>query len=275
MAFDHQGKPIIGFDDSSALPIIGHTSTGDNIYGTLHSETTSQPGTGVFLQEASVNLDSVPLEPPLLKEKPLNFLAPVHDCPVESYCKMPGPAPATAPDIAELNNLLAGLLHSSQAIVDQSVTTTNHLNEMYFQDVLLLWSPGQAESAWKVSVANTSISQTGSRFTMWLELYGKRAVSWDEWKTLLKTHLLTRGWEQKLRHKFMLLCCLDTTPTAFDSFFHLLVSHQAILCNFEDPLSDVDVCHCMLDGVDGLVTHCTKAVLRMEGQTVLTVKPAD
>ncbi|KAE8542212.1 hypothetical protein D1P53_001697 [Cryptococcus gattii VGV] len=74
------GKPIIGFNDSNALPIIGHTSTGDNIYGTLHSETASQPGTGVFLQEASVDLDSVPLEPPLLEEKPLNFLAPVHDC---------------------------------------------------------------------------------------------------------------------------------------------------------------------------------------------------
>ncbi|UOH83364.1 hypothetical protein LQV05_006092 [Cryptococcus neoformans] len=147
--------------------------------------------------------------------------------------------------------------------------------DTYFQDVLLLWSPGDAESAWKVSVANSSISQAGSRFTTWLELYGKRAGSWDEWKTLLKTHLLTRGWEQKLRHKFMLLRCLDTTPTAFDTFFHLLISHQTLLRDFEDPLGDVDVCRRMLDGVDGLVTHCTKAVLKMKGQTVLTVTPAN
>ncbi|OXG49122.1 hypothetical protein C354_05968, partial [Cryptococcus neoformans MW-RSA1955] len=209
---------------------------------------------------------------------------------------MPAPTSAAVPDIAELKSLMAGLLRSSQAIVDQSVTTTNRLNDVsqslpsrnsrpdcilpprlssstsadafalqrhilaldtYFQDVLLLWSPGDAESAWKVSVANSSISQSGSRFTTWLELYGKRAVSWDEWKTLLKTHLLTRGWEQKLRHKFMLLRCLDTTPTAFDTFFHLLISHQTILRDFEDPLGDVD------------------AALKAHGLTVLTVKPAN
>ncbi|OXG11130.1 hypothetical protein C367_06669 [Cryptococcus neoformans Ze90-1] len=110
---------------------------------------------------------------------------------------------------------------------------------------------------------------------MWLELYGKRTVSWDEWKALLKTHLLTRGWEQKLRQKFMLLHCLDTTPTAFDTFFHLLISHQTLLHDFEDPLGNVDVCQCMLDGVDGLVTHRTKAALKATGQTVLTVKLAN
>ncbi|OXG92623.1 hypothetical protein C346_01237, partial [Cryptococcus neoformans D17-1] len=32
MAFDHQGQPIIGYDDTSALPIIGHTPTGEIIY---------------------------------------------------------------------------------------------------------------------------------------------------------------------------------------------------------------------------------------------------
>ncbi|KIY31598.1 hypothetical protein I305_05839 [Cryptococcus gattii E566] len=117
--------------------------------------------------------------------------------------------------------------------------------------------------------------RTGGQFTTWLELYGKRAVSWEEWKALLKTHILTRGWEQKLRHKFMLLRCLDTMLTAFDSFFHLLISYQAILHDFEDPLGDVDVCCCMLDGVDGLVTHRTKAALKANSQTVLTVNPAD
>ncbi|KAE8543456.1 hypothetical protein D1P53_000170 [Cryptococcus gattii VGV] len=151
MVFDHQGKPIIGFDDSSALPIIGHTSTGDNIYGTLHFETASQPGTGVFLQEASANLDSVPLEPPLLEEKPLDFLAPVHDHPGESYCKTPGPAPTAAPDVAELNSLLAGLLCSSQAIVNQSVTTTNCLNE----GVLLTGPQNYAE--WELSIKTSLI----------------------------------------------------------------------------------------------------------------------
>ncbi|UOH84922.1 hypothetical protein LQV05_001737 [Cryptococcus neoformans] len=227
MAFDNKGQPIIGYDDTSALPIIGHTPTGEVIYGALQSETSSQPG----------------IASP-------HYLAPMHDRPGESYRKTPGPTPAAVPDIAELKSLMAGLLRSSQAIVDQSVTTTNRLNDVsqslpsqhsrpdrilpprlssstsadafalqchilaldtYFQDVLLLWSPGDAESAWKVSVANSSISQAGSQFTTWLELYGKRTVSWDEWKTLLKTHLLTRGWEQKLRHKFMLLRCLDTT----------------------------------------------------------------
>ncbi|KIR76654.1 hypothetical protein I306_06363 [Cryptococcus gattii EJB2] len=73
----------------------------------------------------------------------------------------------------------------------------------------------------------------------------------------------------------MLLRCLDTTPTAFDSFFHLLISYQAILRDFEDPLGDVDVCRRMLDGVDGLVTHRTKAALKANSQTVLTVNPAD
>ncbi|KIR78937.1 hypothetical protein I306_04039 [Cryptococcus gattii EJB2] len=73
----------------------------------------------------------------------------------------------------------------------------------------------------------------------------------------------------------MLLCCLDTTPTAFDSFFHLLISYQTILRDFEDPLGDVDVSRRMLDGVDGLVTHQTKAALKVNSQTVLTVKPAD
>ncbi|OWZ30825.1 hypothetical protein C356_05927 [Cryptococcus neoformans c45] len=73
----------------------------------------------------------------------------------------------------------------------------------------------------------------------------------------------------------MLLRCLDTTPTAFDTFFHLLISHQTLLCDFEDPLGDVDVCRRMLDGVDGLVTHRTKAVLKTKGQTVLTVTPAN
>ncbi|OWZ60956.1 hypothetical protein AYX14_07035 [Cryptococcus neoformans] len=314
MAFDHQGQPIIGYDDTSALPIIGHTPTGEIIYGTLQSETSSQPGTGNFSQALSIDLDGIPLGPTLLDEKPLNSLTPMHDCPGESYRKTPALTSATVPDIAELKSLMAGLLRSSQAIVDQSVTTTNHLNDVsqslpsrnshpdrilpprlssstsadaftlqrhilaldtYFQDVLLLWSPGDAKSAWKVSVANLSISQSGSRFTTWLELYGKHAVSWDEWKTLLKTHLLTRGWEQKLRHKFMLLRCLDTMPTAFDTFFHLLISHQTLLHDFEDPLGDVDVCCCMLDGVDGLVTHHTKAALKATGQTVLTVKPAD
>lgn len=97
----------------------------------------------------------------------------------------------------------------------------------------------------------------------------------DLLKCFLKTHLLTRGWEQKLRHKFMLLCCLDTTLTAFDTFFHLLISHQTLLCNFEDPLGDIDVyCH-VLDGVDGLVTHHTKAALKAHGLMVLTVKPAN
>ncbi|OXG59333.1 hypothetical protein C351_05323, partial [Cryptococcus neoformans c8] len=91
---------------------------------------------------------------------------------------------------------------------------------------------------------------------------------------LLKTHLLTRGLEQKLHHKFMLLRCLDTTLTAFDTFFHLLISHQTLLCD-EDPLGDVDVCRCMLDGVNGLVTHRTKAALKATGQTVLMVKPAN
>ncbi|UOH85548.1 hypothetical protein LQV05_002376 [Cryptococcus neoformans] len=267
-----------------------------------------------FAYTPSIDLDGIPLGPTLLDEKPLDSLAPVHDRPGESYRKTPGPTPAAVPDIAELKSLMAGLLRSSQAIVDQSVTTTNRLNDVsqslpsrnsrpdrilpprlssstsadafalqhhilaldtYFQDVLLLWSPGDAESAWKVSVANSSISQAGSRFTTWLELYGKRAGSWDEWKTLLKTHLLTRGWEQKLRHKFMLLRCLDTTPTAFDTFFHLLISHQTLLRDFEDPLGDVDVCRRMLDGVDGLVTHRTKAVLKTKGQTVLTVTPAN
>ncbi|OXH06843.1 hypothetical protein J010_04400, partial [Cryptococcus neoformans] len=314
MAFDHQGQPIIGYDDTSALPIIGHTPTGEIIYGTLQSETPSQPRTSDFSQAPSIDLDGIPLGPTLLDEKPLDSLAPVHDHPGESYRKTPAPTSAAVPDIDELKSLMAGLLRSSQAIIDQSVTTTNRLNDVsqslpsrnsrpdrilpprlssstsadafalqrhilaldtYFQDVLLLWSPGDAESAWKVSVANSSISQSGSHFTTWLELYGKRAVSWDEWKTLLKTHLLTRGWEQKLRHKFMLLCCLDTTPTAFDTFFHLLISHQTILRDFEDPLGDVDVCQRMLDGVDGLVTHRTKAALKAHGLTVLTVKPAN
>ncbi|OXM79082.1 hypothetical protein C364_03560 [Cryptococcus neoformans Bt63] len=314
MAFDNQGQPIIGYDDTSALPIIGHTPTGGIIYGALQSETSSQPGTGDFSQAPSIDLDGIPLGPTLLDEKPLDSLAPVHDCPGESYRKTPAPTSAAVPDIAELKSLMAGLLRLSQAIIDQSVTTTNRLNDVsqslpsrnscpdrilppwlssstsadafalqhhilaldtYFQDVLLLWSPGDAESAWKVLVTNLSISQSGSCFTTWLELYGKRAVSWDEWKTLLKTHLLTRGWEQKLRHKFMLLHCLDTTPTAFDTFFHLLISHQTLLRDFEDPLGDVDVCRCMLDGVDGLVTHRTKAALKATGQTVLTVKPAD
>ncbi|OWZ55833.1 hypothetical protein C368_02773 [Cryptococcus neoformans 125.91] len=264
----------------------------------LQSKTSSQPGTGDFSQAPSIDLDGIPLGPTLLDEKPLDSLAPVHDCPGESYCKTPAPTSAAVPDIAKLKSLMAGLLCLSQAIVDQSVTTTNRLNDVsqslpsrnscpdcilpprlssstsanafalqchilaldtYFQDVLLLWSPGDAESAWKVSVANSSISQSGSRFTTWLELYGKHVVSWDEWKTLLKTHLLTRGWEQKLRHKFMLLRCLDTTPTAFDTFFHLLISHQTLLHHFEDPL----------------VTHRTKAALKATGQTVLTVKLAN
>ncbi|KJD99453.1 hypothetical protein I311_06980 [Cryptococcus gattii NT-10] len=245
MAFDNQGKPIIGFDDSSALPIIGHTPTGNIIYGTLHSETSSQPGTGDFSQAPSVDLDSIPLGPSFLDEKPLDSLAPVHDRHGESYRKTPGPSPAAVPDIDELKGLMAGLLRSSQVIIDQSVITTNCLNDM------------------------------GGRFTTWSELYGKRAVSWEEWQTLLKTHLLTRGWEQKLRHKFMLLRCLDTTPTAFDSFFHLLISYQTILRDFEDPLGDVDVSRRMLDGVDGLVTHWTKAALKANSQTVLMVKPAD
>ncbi|UOH82508.1 hypothetical protein LQV05_005213 [Cryptococcus neoformans] len=64
-------------------------------------------------------------------------------------------------------------------------------------------------------------------------------------------------------------------PTAFDTFFHLLISHQTLLRDFEDPLGDVDVCRRMLDGVDGLVTHRTKAVLKTKGQTVLTVTPAN
>lgn len=72
----------------------------------------------------------------------------------------------------------------------------------------------------------------------------------------------------------MLLCCLDTMPTTFDSFFHLLISHQAILHDFEDPLSDVDVCQHMLDSVDRLVTQCTKAALKAQGLTVLMVTPA-
>ncbi|OWZ50374.1 hypothetical protein C368_06515 [Cryptococcus neoformans 125.91] len=249
MAFDNQGQPIIGYDDTSALPIIGHTPTGEIIYGALQSETSSQPGTGPFLQAPSIDLEGIPLGPTLFDEKPLDSLAPVHDCPGESYRKMPAATPAAVPDIAELKSLMAGLLRLSQAIVDQSVTTTHRLNDRhilaldtYFQDILLLWSPGDAEGAWKVSVANLSISQSGSCFTTWLELYGRRAVSWDEWQTLLKAHLLTRGWEQKLRHKFMLLRCLDTMPTAFDTFFHLLISHQTLLRDFEDPLGDVDVC---------------------------------
>lgn len=73
----------------------------------------------------------------------------------------------------------------------------------------------------------------------------------------------------------MLLCCLNTTPTAFDTFFHLLISHQTLLHGFEDPLGDVDVCCCMLDGVNGLVSHWMKAALKVNGQTVLMVKPAD
>ncbi|OXH02496.1 hypothetical protein J010_05984 [Cryptococcus neoformans] len=298
MAFDNQGQPIIGYDDTSALPIIGHTPTGEIIYGTLQSETPSQPGTSDFSQAPSINLDGIPLGPTLLDEKPLDSLAPVHDHPGESYRKTPAPTSAAVPDIDELKSLMAGLLRSSQAIVDQSVTTTTRLNDVsqslpsrnsrpdrilpprlssstsanafalqrhilaldtYFQDVLLLWSPGDAEGAWKVSVANSSISQSGSCFTTWLELYGKRVVSWDEWQTLLKTHLLTRGWEQKLRHKFMLLRCLDTMLTAFDTFFHLLISHQTLLRDFEDPL----------------VTHRTKAALKATGQTVLTVKLAN
>ncbi|KJD99471.1 hypothetical protein I311_06962 [Cryptococcus gattii NT-10] len=130
MVFDNQGKPIIGFDDSSALPIIGHTPTGNNIYGTLHSETSSQPGTGDFSQAPSVDLDSIPLGPSFLDEKPLDSLAPMHDCHGESYRKTPGPAPAAVPDIDELKGLMAGLLRLSQVIVDQSVITTNHLNDV-------------------------------------------------------------------------------------------------------------------------------------------------
>ncbi|KJD99604.1 hypothetical protein I311_06815 [Cryptococcus gattii NT-10] len=314
MAFDNQGKPIIGFDDTSALPIISHTPTGDTIYGTLQSETSSQPGTGDFSQTLSVDLDGIPLGPTLLVEKPLDGIASLQEHPGITYRKMPGPATAPAPAIDELKSLMAGLLRSTQAVVDWSIIPTNRPEdvsqslpsrhscpdrvtpprlssstsanafalqrhilalETYFQDVLLLWSPGEAKSAWKVSVANTSIAQTGGQFTTWLELYGKRAVSWEEWKALLKTHLLTRGWEQKLRHKFMLLRCLDTTPTAFDSFFHLLISYQAILHDFEDPLGDVDVCRRMLDGVDDLVTHRMKAALKANSQTVLTVNPAD
>ena len=39
----------------------------------------------------------------------------------------------------------------------------------------------------------------------------------------------------------MQLRCLDTTPAAFDAFFHLVISYQGILRDFEDPLSEVDV----------------------------------
>ncbi|OXG36386.1 hypothetical protein C359_05152, partial [Cryptococcus neoformans Bt120] len=184
MAFDNQGQPIIGYNDTSALPIIGHTSTGEIIYGALQSKTSLQPGTGAFSQAPSIDLEGIPLGPTLLDEKPLDSLAPVHDCPGESYRKTPAPTPAAVPDIAELKSLMAGLLHSSQAIVDQSITTTNRLNDVsqslpsrnsrpdcilpprlssstsadaftlqrhilaldtYFQDVLLLWSPGDAE----------------------------------------------------------------------------------------------------------------------------------
>lgn len=212
MVFDHQGKPIIGFDDSNALPIIGHTPTGDTIYGTLHSETSSQPGTNVFLQAPSVDLDGVPLEPTLLKEKPLDSLTPLHDHQGDTYRKTPGPVGMTIPVMDDLMCLMDGLLRLSQVLVDQSVTTTKCLDEvsqslpscnscpdhisppqlssstsvdafalqhhilaleMYFHNVLLLWSPGNAKSAWKVSVANMSISQMGGQLTTWLELYGK------------------------------------------------------------------------------------------------------
>ncbi|OXG31226.1 hypothetical protein C360_04724, partial [Cryptococcus neoformans Bt15] len=130
MAFDNQGQPIIGYDDTSALPIIGHTPTGEIIYGALQSETSSQPGTGAFSQAPSIDLEGIPLGPTLLDEKPLDSLAPVHDHPSESYRKTPAPTTAAVPDIAELKSLMAGLLRSSQAIVDQSVTTTTRLNDV-------------------------------------------------------------------------------------------------------------------------------------------------
>ncbi|OWZ60562.1 hypothetical protein AYX15_07099 [Cryptococcus neoformans] len=59
MAFDNQGQPIIGYDDTSALPIISHTPTGEIIYGALQSETSSQPGTGAFSQAPSIDLDGI------------------------------------------------------------------------------------------------------------------------------------------------------------------------------------------------------------------------
>ncbi|UOH81088.1 hypothetical protein LQV05_003750 [Cryptococcus neoformans] len=62
-----KGQPIIGYDDISALPIIGHTPTGEIIYGALQSETSSQPGTGDFSQAPSIDLDGIPLGPTLCR----------------------------------------------------------------------------------------------------------------------------------------------------------------------------------------------------------------
>ena len=202
------------------------------------------------------------------------------------------------PEIDELKSIVAGLLCSTQALADQATTghdrhvapstlgshpdkispprlgSHSHADvfalqrhllalETYFHNALLHWSPGLTEQAWKISVANTSISQSGGRFTTWLELHGKHAESWEAWQVSLKSHILACGWEHKLRHKFMQLRCLDTTPAVFDAFFHLVISYQGILRDFEDPLSEVDVSCRLLDGVDALVTHRTKAALRV------------
>lgn len=145
---------------------------------------------------------------------------PVHDTTGAIYRKTLGPASAfsgtAVPEIDELKSIVAGLLRSTQALADQATTSHDrhvppsthgsrldkislprlgthspadpfalqrHLLalETYFRDTLLHWSPGSAEQAWKISVANTSISQSGSHFTTWLELHGKHAETWDAW----------------------------------------------------------------------------------------------
>lgn len=104
--FDNQGNPIIGFYDSSALPLISHTSTGTNIYGTLHSKTSLQPGTSDFLQAPLVDLDGIPLKSTLLEEKPIDSLTLLHDHQEMTYHKTPDPASATVPEINELKSLI-------------------------------------------------------------------------------------------------------------------------------------------------------------------------
>ena len=285
MAFDSQGQPIIAYDEVTSRPIIGHHPTGVPIFGTFTDDHLSSAGSGENLASPTTS-NAVPSVPDLPDEKMVNYATPVHDTTGAIYRKTPGLTTAfsgpAVPEIDELKSIVAGLLRSTQALADQATTghdrhvppstrgsrpdkispprlgthssadpfaLQRHLLalETYFRDALLHWSPGPAEHAWKISVANTSISQSGGRFTTWLELHGKHAETWDAWQVSLKSHILARGWESKLRHRFMQLRCLDTTPAAFDAFFHLVISYQGILHDFEDPLSDVDVNRRLLD----------------------------
>ncbi|TYJ51099.1 hypothetical protein B9479_008349, partial [Cryptococcus floricola] len=136
--------------------------------------------------------------------------------------------------------------HSTDPFVIQRHLTALRL---HLDDSFMFWKPTDADR-WAVSQCNTSIRGVG-KWSLWVDTDGVNALTFEGWAKAFKAHVLDRGWESNLRIRFRGLKCLYSSPSGVQTYAKLLLDYQTILRDTRDPLTDSEVKHQFLHGLQG------------------------